>query len=60
LATRLNELPFLKSFPEDFQYVLGLHEGAVVGMADGYALASGKRRSSTCMLRQAQVTVWAR
>ena len=37
-----NELPFLKSFPEDFQYVLGLHEGAVVGMADGYALASGK------------------
>lgn len=37
-----NELPFLKDFPEDFQYVLGLHEGAVVGMADGYALASGK------------------
>ena len=37
-----NELPFLKSFPEDFQYVLGLHEGAVVGMADGCALASGK------------------
>lgn len=37
-----NELPFLKSFPEDFQYVLGLHEGAVVSMADGYALASGK------------------
>lgn len=37
-----NELPFLKSFPEDFQYILGLHEGAVVGMADGYALATGK------------------
>lgn len=37
-----NELPFLKDFPEDFQYILGLHEGAVVGMADGYALASGK------------------
>ncbi|MDP9782536.1 benzoylformate decarboxylase [Pseudomonas fluorescens] len=37
-----NELPFLKDFPEDFRYVLGLHEGAVVGMADGYALASGK------------------
>lgn len=37
-----NELPFLKDFPEDFQYVLGLHEGVVVGMADGYALASGQ------------------
>ncbi|GHB14915.1 benzoylformate decarboxylase [Modicisalibacter luteus] len=37
-----NELPFLKDFPEDFQYVLGLHEGVVVGMADGYALASGR------------------
>ncbi|MEC9482504.1 MAG: thiamine pyrophosphate-binding protein, partial [Halomonas sp.] len=37
-----NELPFLKDFPEDFQYILGLHEGVVVGMADGYALASGQ------------------
>ncbi len=36
-----NELPFLKDFPEDFRYILGLHEGAVVGMADGFALASG-------------------
>ncbi|WP_206129276.1 thiamine pyrophosphate-binding protein, partial [Staphylococcus aureus] len=24
-----NELPFLKDFPEDFRYILGLHEGAV-------------------------------
>jgi len=31
------ELPLLKEFPEDFEYVLGLHEGTVVGMADGYA-----------------------
>lgn len=37
-----NELPFLKDFPEDFQYILGLHEGAVVGMADGYAQAMGR------------------
>ena len=37
-----NELPFLKDFPADFRYILGLHEGAVVGMADGFALASGK------------------
>lgn len=37
-----NELPFLRRFPEDFRYILGLHEGGVVGMADGYALASGR------------------
>jgi len=37
-----NELPFLKNFPKDFQYILGLHEGTVVGIADGYAQATGK------------------
>lgn len=37
-----NELPFLKNFPSDFRYILGLHEGAVMGMADGYALATGQ------------------
>lgn len=37
-----NELPFLKNFPTDFEYVLALHEGVAVGMADGYAQASGK------------------
>ncbi|MGW1675853.1 benzoylformate decarboxylase [Saccharopolyspora sp. NPDC002376] len=36
-----NELPFLAGMPEDFRYVLGLHEGAVLAMADGYALARG-------------------
>ena len=36
------ELPFLADFPADFRYVLGLHEGAAVGMADGYAQASGR------------------
>src|ERR687898_2914678 len=36
------ELAFLKDFPEDFTYVLGLHEGAVVGMADGYAQGTGQ------------------
>lgn len=35
------ELPLLKRFPEDFRYVLGLQEAVVVGMADGFALASG-------------------
>ncbi|MDC5293925.1 MULTISPECIES: benzoylformate decarboxylase [Acinetobacter] len=37
-----NELPFLKNFPTDFQYILGLHEGTVVGIADGYAQATGQ------------------
>src|SRR5260370_36060861 len=37
-----NELPFLKDFPSDFRYSLGLHEGVAVGMADGYAQATGK------------------
>ncbi|YCK79753.1 benzoylformate decarboxylase (plasmid) [Arthrobacter sp. D3-18] len=36
-----NELPFLGAMPEDFRYILGLHEGVVMGMADGYAQASG-------------------
>jgi benzoylformate decarboxylase len=36
-----NELPFLAGMPEDFQYVLGLHEGAVLSMADGYSQARG-------------------
>ncbi|MFB9684846.1 benzoylformate decarboxylase [Amycolatopsis plumensis] len=37
-----NELPFLAELPDHFRYVLGLHEGAVVGMADGYAQATGR------------------
>ncbi|MBO1110861.1 benzoylformate decarboxylase [Bordetella petrii] len=36
------ELPMFRDFPADFEYVLGLQEAAVVGMADGYAVASGK------------------
>jgi len=35
------ELPMLADFPGDFTYVLGLQEAVVVGMADGYAQASG-------------------
>ncbi|MDJ0358176.1 benzoylformate decarboxylase [Paenarthrobacter sp. PH39-S1] len=35
-----NELPFLMDFPEDFRYILGLHEGAVISMADGFAQAT--------------------
>jgi benzoylformate decarboxylase len=36
------ELPFLKDFPDDFTYVLALQEAVAVGMADGWAQASGK------------------
>src|ERR1700744_2792083 len=36
------ELPMLGDFPDDFTYVLGLQEAVVVGMADGYAQASGR------------------
>ena len=34
------ELPLFLDFPSDFQYVLGLQESVVVGMADGYAAAT--------------------
>lgn len=36
------ELPMFRDFPADFRYVLGLHEAVVVGMADGYAQATGR------------------
>src|ERR1700741_3910951 len=36
------ELPMLGDFPADFRYILGLQEAVVVGMADGYAQASGQ------------------
>jgi benzoylformate decarboxylase len=35
------ELAMLGPFPEDFHYVLGLQEAVAVGMADGFAQASG-------------------
>ncbi|MDX6728181.1 MAG: benzoylformate decarboxylase [Baekduia sp.] len=36
------ELPMLADFPSDFRYILALQEAVVVGMADGYAQASGQ------------------
>src|SRR3982751_4027328 len=36
------ELPMLAEFPGDFRYVLGLQEAVAVGMADGFAQASGR------------------
>ena len=39
------ELPFLSDWPDDIDYVLGLQEASVIGMADGltvpFALAAG-------------------
>jgi len=42
------EVPFLTGLPHDLRFVLGLHEGAVVSMATGYALA--RRRPSFALL----------
>jgi benzoylformate decarboxylase len=36
------ELPMFRDFPVDFRYVLGLQEAVVVGMADGFAQATGR------------------
>jgi benzoylformate decarboxylase len=36
------ELPLLREFPHDFRYILALQEGAAIGMADGYAQATGR------------------
>jgi benzoylformate decarboxylase len=36
------ELGLLRAFPPDFRYILGLHEGVAVAMADGYAQATGR------------------
>ena len=36
------EVPFLTDLPGDIRFVLGLHEGTVVGMASGYAIARGE------------------
>ena len=36
------EIPFLTDLPSDIDFVLGLHEGSVVGIATGYAIARGE------------------
>src|SRR6185295_18175384 len=36
------EVPFLAGLPDDLDFVLGLHEGSVVGMATGLAIGSGR------------------
>ncbi|BBX42607.1 benzoylformate decarboxylase [Mycobacterium simiae] len=36
------EQTFLKNFPSDFRYVLGLQEASVLAMADGFAQSTGR------------------
>src|ERR1700754_1469985 len=36
------EETFLKDFPDDFTYILGLQEASVMAMADGFAQSPGK------------------
>ncbi len=36
------ELPMFRDLPDRFRYILGLQESVVVGMADGYAQATGR------------------
>ncbi|MEO8723286.1 MAG: benzoylformate decarboxylase [Sphingobium sp.] len=36
------ELPMLSALPDGIEYVLGLNEAVVIGMADGYAQATGR------------------
>jgi len=53
------EMPFLADFPDDIDYLLGLHEGAVVGMADVYAQLTGATHpGSACTPRWAVRPRW--
>ena len=36
------EVPFLVGLPDDLRFVLGLHEGSVIGLATGYAIGTGR------------------
>ncbi len=36
------EVPLLTDLPDDIEFVLGLHEGTVVGLASGAAVATGR------------------
>jgi len=42
------EVAFLTGLPDDFRFVLGLHEGSVVAMATGYAI--GRREPALVLL----------
>ena len=50
------EVSFLAGLPDDLEFVLGLHEGSVVGMATGYALGAARRPSPCCTRPRASAT----
>ncbi len=54
------ELPFMDELAKvpEFHYYLGLHEGTAVSMADGYARATRRPRSSTCTSRRGSPMAW--
>ena len=54
------ELPMLAEFPDDFRYILGLQEAVAVGMADGYAQASGRPAHVNLHTRPGLATAWGR
>jgi benzoylformate decarboxylase len=37
-----DELPLLSDLPHDFRYILAMQDGAAIGIADGFAQATGK------------------
>ena len=53
------EQTFLKDFPDDFTYVLGLQEASVMAMADGFASAPVSLRWSMCTPPRGPETRWA-
>ena len=55
------ELPLMDALAaeRELRYVLALQEAPAMGMADGYAQASGQWRWSTCTPRLASGTRWA-
>ena len=49
------EVPFLTGLPEDFRFVLGLHEGSVLALATGFAIGAAAtfiRSASSSALRE--------
>jgi hypothetical protein len=45
-------VPLLAGLPDDLEFVLGLHEGSVVAMAAGYAIAAVSPRWRSCTARR--------
>ena len=54
------ELRFLKDWPEDFTYVMGLHESCSVAMADAFAQITGNAAFVSLHRPAASATRWAR